>query len=100
MLKHRKKKLIDPGLQLRLIVPFLVAASVAVLVEAILLNNLVRDLANELPHDESILLSQWPREFRTQLLIAFGLLVPLLTGIGIQASFRIAGPLKRIRSYL
>jgi len=100
MLDRRRRKLIAPGLQLRLILHFLAAASVAVLVEAILLNHLVNSLAHELPHDESILLTEWPRIFRLQLLVAFGLLVPSITLIGIQASFRIAGPLRRFQDYL
>jgi len=100
MPNRRNKKLIDPGLQLRLILRFTACASVVVLVQAILLNYLVAGLSAKLPHDESILLAEWPAVFRFQLLAAFALLVPLLTLIGIQASFRIAGPLRRLQTHL
>src|SRR6185503_8830047 len=94
------KKLIQPGLQLRLILKFTASASVVVLIQAILLNHLVAGLSAKLPHDESILLDEWPAVFRFQLVAAFALLVPMLTAIGIQASFRIAGPLHRLQQHL
>lgn len=96
----RKKKLINPGLQLRLVAIFLCSAALAVQAEAILITYTLTKLAEEMPNDGSVLLSQLPEFVRTNLLLTFALLAPLTLGVGIVATFRIAGPLYRFEQFL
>jgi hypothetical protein len=98
--RARTRKLIQPGMQWRLILAFLGAAVVATLIHAYVLNRMLAQLGTLLPHDELVLQTEWPAVFRTSLVVAFALLVPSLVGIGILASFRVAGPLSRFEAYL
>ena len=96
----RKKKLINPSLQLRLVAVFLCTAGVAVQVEAILIALTLSQLAGKLPNDGGILLTALPEFLRTNLLLTLALLVPLTIGIGVVATFKIAGPLYRFEQFL
>jgi hypothetical protein len=100
MVQQRKKKLINPRLQLRLVVIFLCAAGLAVQVEAILITLTLTRLSRTLPNDGSELLEQLPEFVRTNLLLTFLLLAPLMLGVGIVATFRIAGPLHNFEKFL
>ena len=97
---QRKKKLINPRLQLRLIGIFLCAAGLAVQVEAILITLTLTRLAGGLPNDGSELLEQLPEFVRTNLVLTFLLLAPLMIGVGIVATFKIAGPLHHFEQFL
>jgi hypothetical protein len=97
---QRKKKLINPRLQLRLVAIFLCAAGLAVQVEAILVALTLTRLAGGLPNDGSELMEQVPEFVRTNLLLTFLLLTPLMLGVGIVATFKIAGPLHRFDLFL
>jgi hypothetical protein len=99
-MQSRKKKLINPGLQLRLVAIFLCSAALAVQAEAILITYTLTKLAEDMPNDGSVLLSQLPEFVRTNLLMTFALLAPLTLGVGIVATFRIAGPLYRFQQFL
>jgi hypothetical protein len=96
----RKKKLINPGLQLRLVAIFLCSAALAVQAEAILITYTLTKLAEEMPNDGSVLLAQLPEFVRTNLLMTFALLAPLTLGVGIVATFRVAGPIYRFEQFL
>jgi len=97
---QRKKKLINPRLQLRLVAIFLCAAGLAVQVEAILVALTLSRLAGKLPNDGAELIEQLPEFVRTNLLLTFLLLAPLMIGVGIVATFKIAGPLHRFEQFL
>lgn len=97
---QRKKKLINPRLQLRLVAIFLCAAGLAVQVEAILITLTLTRLAGGLPNDGSEVLEQLPEFVRTNLVLTFLLLTPLMLGVGIVATFKIAGPLHRFEQFL
>jgi hypothetical protein len=99
-MQSRKKKLINPGLQLRLVAIFLCSAALAVQAEAILITYTLTKLAEDMPNDGSVLLSQLPEFVRTNLLLTFALLAPLTLGVGIVATFRVAGPLYRFQQFL
>jgi hypothetical protein len=81
-MQTRKKKLINPGLQLRLVAIFLCSAALAVQAEAILITYTLTKLAEEMPNDGSVLLSQLPEFVRTNLLLTFALLATLTLGVG------------------
>ena len=97
---QRKKKLIKPRLQLRLVAVFLCAAGLAVQVEAILIALTLSRLSQGLTNDGSELLEQLPEFVRTNLLLTFLVLTPLMLGVGIVATFKIAGPLHNFEQFL
>src|SRR5262249_32523747 len=96
----RKKRLINPGLQLRLVVVFLCCAGLAVQVEAILIAFTLSRLAEKMPTDGQRLLDAMPEFLTTNLILTFLVLAPLTLGVGIVATFRIAGPLHRFEQFL
>jgi hypothetical protein len=96
----RKRKLIRPGLQLRLIVVFLCVAASAVILQAIALNRTMLRVAEELPNDGTLVLSHWPDLFATNVLVTLAVLVPTTLVIGLAATNRVAGPLHRVQLYL
>ena len=100
MSHKRKKKLINPRLQLRLIGIFLCAACLAVQVEAILITLTLSRLSRTLPTDGPALLEQVPEFVRTNLILTFLLLTPVMLGVGIVATFKIAGPLHNFEQFL
>src|SRR6187549_1454336 len=100
MFLRRKQKLINPRLQLRLVAIFLCAAGLAVQVEAILIAVTLARLSRTLTNDGPELLEQLPEFVRTNLLLTFLLLTPLMLGVGIVATFRIAGPLHHFEQFL
>jgi hypothetical protein len=99
-MQKRKQKLINPRLQLRLVAIFLCAAGLAVQVEAILIATTLSHLAGQMPNDGAVLLDQLPEFVRTNLLLTFLVLAPLMLGVGVVATFKIAGPLYRFEQFL
>jgi len=99
-MRTRKKKLINPSLQLRLVLIFLCTAGAAVQVEAILIALTLSRLAGKMPNDGGILRAALPDFLRTNLLLTLALLIPLTLGIGVVATFKIAGPLYRFEQFL
>lgn len=96
----RKKVLIRPALQLRLIATFFSISCLAVLAEALVINVSLRGLAAELPHDGDVLLHDLPGLLLRNLLLTFALLGPLTVAIGVLVTFRIYGPVHRFESWL
>jgi hypothetical protein len=96
----RKKKLIEPRLQIRFFALFLSLALVSILVQAIIQSYLLTRLASQVPNDGLQILDQAPALLSTSLLLSFVLVVPLSLAIGIYSTFPIFGPLYRVRTYL
>jgi hypothetical protein len=99
-MRLRKKKIINPRLQLRLVAAFLCTAALAVPIEAIFLNHTFSQVVDRMPNDGIRLMAEMPRFMRTNLLLTFALLAPVTLGIGILATFRIAGPLYKLEQFL
>jgi hypothetical protein len=99
-MRIRKKKLVNPVLQLRIVAIFLCTAGLAVQIEAILIAYTLTRLAGRMPNDGAMLLSELPEFVRTNLLLTFALLTPLTLAVGIVATFKIAGPIHRFERYL
>jgi len=97
---QRKKKLINPRMQLRLVAIFLCTAGLAVQVEAILVGWTLSRLSAQLPNDGPALLEQLPEFVRTNLFLTFLVLTPLMLGVVIVATFKIAGPIHRFEQFL
>jgi len=96
----RKKKLILPRLQLRLVAVFLCTACLTVQATAILVSFTLARLARELPNDGEALMGALPEFLWTNLLLGLCLLLPLTLGVGIVSTFKIAGPLYRFDKFL
>lgn len=96
----RKKKLINPRMQLRLILIFFCAAGLAVQVEAVLIAATMSRLAKTLPNDGAELSERIPEFVRTNLILAFLVLTPVMLFIGVIATFKICGPLYRFEQFL
>jgi len=97
---RRKKKLILPGLQLKLVGAFLAAAGASVLVQSVMLVYALTSLAREAPNDMLLIMDRIPAITGTILLLTFVIMVALTVCTGIVVTFRIAGPIYRFEQYL
>ena len=100
MVNKRKKKLIEPRLQLKFSLAFLSTALVLVLLQAIVIQFVLQRVASRLPHDGALLQSEVPGVLLTSFLITLLLLGPLSLGIGVLTTFRVLGPIYRFRVFL
>jgi nitrogen fixation/metabolism regulation signal transduction histidine kinase len=96
----RKKKLILPGLQMKLVGAFLAAAGASVLVQSVMLVYALTSLARQAPNDMLIILDRIPGISATILLLTCAIMVVLTVSTGIVVTFRIAGPIYRFEQYL
>ena len=96
----RRKKLIKPGLQMRVIGAFFGAACIAVVLSMIMLNRAVLTISDKVTVDEAALATEWSGILMSNMLVTFAVLAPILIGIGILVTFRIAGPLYRFEVFL
>lgn len=95
--KRRKKKLILPRVQLRLIATFALVAVVALVLQTMLF---ARDLAQASDAQGGPLLESGLEALTGSLTISLLVLLPLVTLIGVAATFRLAGPLYKIQAFL
>jgi len=96
----RRKKLIQPRLQIRLILAFLGVALLALMLQFILFASTIATLAADLPQEGEILIERIPGYTVAVLLISIGVLLPLTFFVGILTTFRVAGPLYRFEQHL
>ena len=100
MKSKRKTKLIEPRLQWKCALLFLLIAMVSVLVETVVLGYTLSQVATGLPHDGDVLMTRLPDVISKSLVLTLCILVPLTLVTGIRASFRVIGPLYRFRVFL
>jgi hypothetical protein len=96
----RRQKLIQPALQMRLILTFLGVALIGLVLQFILFAATVSALAEELPQDGPLLLERIPSYTLAVLGITVCVVLPLTITVGILTTFRIAGPLYRFDQHL
>jgi methyl-accepting chemotaxis protein len=96
----RRKKLIQPRLQFRLIFTFLGVALLALLLQFILFGATISMLAGDLPQDGPLLQDRIPQYTLMVFGISLGVLLPMTLCIGVIVTFRIAGPLYRFEQHL
>lgn len=96
----RRRKLIKPGLQLKLVGAFAGMSALGFLLQYILLAKELTQLAVQLPEGGSVLAERAPGVLLSVLGISFLLLFPLIACVGIVLTFRIAGPVYRFEKYL
>lgn len=96
----RKRKLIRPGLQLRLSGVFVGLVTLMLLLQYLLLNAELYRAAGELPSDGTRLLAMTD-DVALRVAVASALVfLPLTLLVGVLASFRIAGPVYRFERFL
>jgi hypothetical protein len=97
---QRRKQLVEPRLQLKFAGLFLTIASIAILIQMVLLNFMLNRAATALPNDGFELLDQIPGILRDTFLITTALLLPISLVVGIRSTFAVVGPLYRFRVFL
>lgn len=100
LMLQRKRLLILPRLQWRLVAAFLSAACISTVVQMLLLNLALTRLANEAPDARGPVLEASPDILWTQILLTFGLMAPLVIAVGLIETTRVAGPLHKFEQYL
>ena len=79
---------------------FLCVSCVATFFQVTMLNASLASLSGRLPHDGHLLLEATRSILAWNLAATLGLLVPAIVGLGILATFRIAGPIYRMEAHL
>ena len=97
---RRRKKLIEPRIQLRFALVFLTTSGLAVLVQTLVVSALLMRVASRLPNDGVDLQGFLPEILGSSLLFTLLVLVPLDLCVGILSTHKIVGPLYRFRVYL
>jgi hypothetical protein len=100
MHNRRRKKLIEPRLQLRFSLAFLATSFALVLVQAIVLTFLLQRVADQMPNDGMLLRAGLARILLASFAVTFLLLAPLSLAVGIRTTFPVVGPIYRFRVYL
>lgn len=98
--KKRSIKLIQPSLQLRLIGYFAGASLLSLGLQYLLFSQAMSSLASELPSDGVFVLERLPRVLGGVFLTSAALIFPVIAWIGLQTTFRFAGPLYRFERHL
>lgn len=92
----RTKKLINSSLQLKMIAVFLGIAATTSLFQVVLLNSALTRVAKEMPDLGDHLLRELPSIMLTNIGLTAGILIPLMSAIGLLITHRIAGPAYRM----
>lgn len=96
----RKKKLILPGMQFRMIGAFGAAAGIAILIQAVTLVHALTSLAESAPNDLVFIIDQ-VRPIAAKIILITAFITGWCTfSIGIMATHRVAGPVFRLERFL
>jgi len=96
---RRRRKLIEPKLQLRLVATFLLVGAATTLLQAISLIHAL-NIAIGGPAGSGKIADEAPRIIFENLLFGFAICVPIVVVVGVFATFRMVGPAYRMRIYL
>jgi hypothetical protein len=96
----RKRKLIDKALQLKLVAVFTAIGATCALFQVVLINFGLLEIAKSIPAGGTELLDESRWMMLTNIMWTLGVLIPLMTCIGIVVTHRIAGPAYRMRTHL
>jgi len=97
MTHTRRRRLIQPALQLKLTLAFLCTAVLAVLLQSALYAHALLEPGEG---GESVVSERLYALTWNNLAITLGVLVPLSLSIGILVTFRVAGPMYRFETFL
>jgi len=97
---RRRRKLILPGIQLKLIAHFFVVAVMCLLLQFLLINRALTTAAANAPGIADYMIERLAPEVLSVFFVSFSVLLPLMLAVGISATFRISGPIYRLTQYL
>jgi hypothetical protein len=97
---QRRRKLIKPGLQLRLTAIFTGLCALSLLLQFILFQSALTSAALELPTDSARMLDLSQGIVLKVLAISFLACLPLTFLVGILTTFKLAGPIWRFETFL
>ncbi len=97
---RRRRKLIKPGIQLRLSAIFAGVSVLCLLIQWLLFSALLVSAANDLPVGGEYLLDLIPGLLFRSILFSLVIALPLTLLAGVHATFGITGPIHRFESYL
>ena len=99
--RHRRRiKLIRPRLQFKLIGAFLGLSILAMSLQFLLFVWALSALSQDLPQDGLLLLEATPALVLRATFITLVVMLPLIAGVGILVTFRVAGPVHRLEAFL
>jgi nitrogen fixation/metabolism regulation signal transduction histidine kinase len=96
----RTRRLIRPAMQLRLTLWFVCLAIVSLGLQFLLFASAMTDVALEMPGDAGANYDRFSEVYQEVLLLSLAIVLPLTVVTGVVATFRIAGPIYRITSFL
>lgn len=94
---RRRRKLIEPRLQIWLVATFLLLGAISTLLQAV---NLIHELNSSTLAGPGGWTDEAPQLVVENLIFGFVVCVPLIAIVGIFVTFRLVGPLYRFRVYL
>lgn len=97
---RRRIRLIQPRLQLKLVLSFLGMSALALALQFLLLAAALSHIAVELPQDGPYLMEQLPSTLTWIVVLSFLICLPLTFCVGVLLTFRIAGPIYRFEQFL
>ena len=96
----RRKKLVQPGLQLKVSAWTLCLITATLVIQFLFTLRLFAKIALDLPGNPETHFDEFSRQALHLLAISLGVVLPLTTFVGVLATFRLVGPLKRMQSFL
>lgn len=96
----RRKKLVEPGLQLKVSLWTLCLITATLVIQFLYTLRLFAKIALELPGNPESHFNEFMRQAFHLLAISLGVVLPLTFFVGVLATFRLVGPLKRMQSFL
>ena len=97
---ERKRQLVHARLQLKLILSLTGVACLASVLQIALVHRAISELGAQLPYEGDLLLKAAAGIMRSSLLLTLAFLVPLMMGVGLFLTHRIAGPIYRFEQHL
>lgn len=97
---RRSRTLIKRGIQLRMAVLFAGLSVVCLLTQWLLFSSMLANSAHKMPVGGDYLLDLVPSLLYRSLAFSLLIALPLTLVVGVQATFRITGPIHRFESYL
>jgi hypothetical protein len=98
--ERRRRTLIKRGIQLRLALLFAGLSVVCLLTQWLLFSSMLANAAHKMPVGGDYLLDLVPSLLYRALAFSVLIALPLTLLVGVQATFRISGPIYRFESYL
>ncbi len=96
----RTRKLVRPRLQLRITLWFVSIAACTLVLQFVVLTSVFSDIAMSLTQDAAKNFDLLASGYTRVLLMSVAVVLPITAIVGILSTFRIAGPLHRIESFL